>query len=208
MSDFARFYHDELGFNVLMPDARGHGASEGDYIGFGWPERRDYVRWIDWLISQKGAESRIVLHGISMGGATVLMTSGENLPPNVRAVIEDCGYTSVEDELSYQLKRMYKLDPNPIIPDTSRYTKQRAGYSFEEASALNQVKKAKVPILFIHGDADSFVPFEMVGRLYEACPTEKVLFVVHGAGHGRAFWTDRQGYVAAVKAFLAKHLLG
>jgi fermentation-respiration switch protein FrsA (DUF1100 family) len=205
MSEFARFYSERLGYNVLMPDARGHGESEGDYIGFGWHERLDYLRWIDWVLGRAGADSRIVLHGISMGGATVLMASGEPLPPNVRAIVEDCGYTSAYDELAYQLRRMYGLGPAPIIPDTSKLTKERAGYTFEEASALDQVRKSRTPILFIHGDADTFVPFEMVRILYDACPSEKELFIVSGAGHGEAFGKDRQGYEAAVEAFLRKH---
>ena len=205
MSAFARFYHEEFGYNVLMPDARGHGASGGDYIGFGWPERRDYVRWIDWVIARNGQESRIVLHGISMGGATVMMASGEALPANVAAIVEDCGYTSVYEELAYQIKTMYKLAPEPIVPDTSRLAMRRAGYSFEEASALDQVRKSETPTLFIHGDADSFVPFEMVYRLFEACAAEKELFVVPGAGHGQAFAVDPAAYVARVRAFLARH---
>jgi fermentation-respiration switch protein FrsA (DUF1100 family) len=208
MSDFARFYREELGFNVLMPDARGHGASEGDYIGMGWPERRDYVRWITWLIGRQGEDSRIVLHGVSMGGATVLMASGEALPPNVRAVIEDCGYTSADEEFSYQIGRLYHLPRSPIIPTTSRLTKQRAGYSFEEASALAQVRKSRTSTLFIHGEDDNFVPFEMVKRLYAACPADKALFVVPGAGHGASFWVDRQGYTQAVRDFLGKRLGG
>ena len=205
MSAFARFYHEDFGYNVLMPDARGHGASGGDYIGFGWPERRDYVRWISWVLGRAGPESRIVLHGVSMGGATVMMTAGEELPPNVAAVVEDCGYTSAYDELAYQLKAMYRLGPLPIVPDTSRLAKKRAGYSFEEASALEQVRKSRTPILFIHGDADTFVPFEMVYRLYEACASEKELFIVPGAAHGMAFAVDPGAYEARVQAFLARH---
>jgi len=206
MGEFGRFYREELGFNILMPDARGHGESEGEFIGMGWPERRDYLQWIDWVFARDGVDTQIVLHGISMGGATVLMTGGEAMPANVKVIIEDCGYTSVDDEFSYQLERLYKMKREPVIPAASRLAKKNAGYSFEEASALEQVKKSVTPTLFIHGEDDTFVPFEMVGRLYAACRAEKALFTVPGAEHGEAFWTDREGYKAAVRAFLEKHL--
>lgn len=207
MVGFARFYHDDFGYNVLMPDDRGHGASEGRYIGFGWPDRRDYLRWIAWTIAKVGPEARIVLHGVSMGGATVMMVSGEpDLPANVVAVVEDCGYTSVLDEVSYLLPRIYKIDSPSLVAQTSALTKKRAGYSFEEASALEQVKKDKLPMLFIHGEADTFVPFWMLKPLYDACPAEKELFTIPGAGHGESLSKDRPGYIAAVKAFLGKHM--
>lgn len=202
MSAFAEFYHEELGFNVLMPDARGHGASDGHYVGFGWHERLDYLAWIDWLEGRVGADSRIVLHGVSMGGATVMMTSGEELPPRVAAVIEDCGYTSAYEELAWQLKRMYRLGPWPVLRNTSRLTLRRAGYSFEEASAIAQVAKSRTPTLFIHGDNDAFVPFDMVHRLYDACSAPKELYVVEGAGHGLAFSHAEDEYKARVVAFL------
>ena len=103
-----KYYHEDLGYHVLMPDARGHGRSEGGFICFGWRERKDYVQWIRYLIDKWGPQSQIVLHGVSMGGATVCMTSGESLPYNVKAIISDCAYTSVHAQLAYQLKRMYK----------------------------------------------------------------------------------------------------
>lgn len=114
MGGFAAFYYDKLGYNVLMPDDRGHGASKGDYIGFGWPDRKDYLLWIRKIVDKVGEEGQIALHGISMGGATVMMISGEALPEQVKVIIEDCGYTSVYDQLAYQLERMYKLPTFPI----------------------------------------------------------------------------------------------
>jgi fermentation-respiration switch protein FrsA (DUF1100 family) len=202
MGVFARLYHERLGFNVLMPDARGHGASEGTYIGFGWPDRKDYLGWIRALIRRTGEETRIVLHGVSMGGATVLMTSGEDLPPQVTCAIADCAYTSARDVLAYQLKRLYHLPAFPFVPTTSLVCKLRAGYFFGEASALEQVAKTRLPILFIHGGADTFVPTEMVYRLYDRCPTTKDLFVVPGADHGLAYDHDPEGYTRRVRAFI------
>lgn len=206
MAQFARFFNEKLGFNVLLPDARGHGESEGDYIGFGWHERKDYLHWIDKVIDTLGSDSQIVLHGISMGGATVMMVSGEELPFQVKAIIEDCGYTSVDKELSYQLKRMYHLPSFPLINTTSVVTSFKAGYNFYEASALKQIKKNQLPILFIHGQVDTFVPTEMVYELYEACTSEKDLYIVEGAGHGTAYITDTPRYEKRVTEFLKKHL--
>ena len=134
------------------------------------------------------------------------MTSGEVLPEAVKAIISDCSYTSVQAELQYQLKRLYKLPSFPVLNSTSLLTKLRAGYSFKEASALEQVKKSKTPTLFIHGDADKFVPYSMVHELYEACSSEKDIYIVPGAGHGTAFETDVSGYKKMVKEFADKYV--
>jgi hypothetical protein len=206
MGASAKIYYEHSGYNVLIPDARGHGQSEGDYIGFGWPERRDYLKWIDFIVKETGPQAQIVLHGVSMGGATVLMTSGEELPPQVKAIVDDCGYSSVKAQLSYQLRRMYHLPSFPFVQCASLITRIKAGYFFGEASALKQVRRAKVPILFIHGDADKFVPFFMMEELYQACSSPKDKLVVHGAGHGLAYDTDKTGYIAKVSDFLARYV--
>lgn len=206
MGGFARLYHEHFGFNVLMPDARGHGASEGKYIGFGWPERKDYVDWINELIRRNGPDTQLALHGVSMGGATVLMTSGEALPPHVACVIADCAYTSAKAELVYQLRRRYRLPAFPIAPVTSLICKLRAGYFFGEASALAQVQQSHLPTLFIHGERDEFVPTAMVYDLYAACATEKALFLVPDADHGLAYTVDPDGYTAQVAAFVARYM--
>ncbi|WP_235775342.1 alpha/beta hydrolase [Paenibacillus sinensis] len=205
MGAYAKLYHDKLGFNVLLPDARGHGQSEGSYIGFGWHERLDYVKWIRRVVEETGDDAQIVLHGVSMGGATVLMTSGEELPPQVKAIVSDCAYTSVAAELSYQLKRMYRLPAFPFLQAASLVSRIKAGYSFREASALRQVRRSKVPILFIHGDADTFVPYFMLDQLYEASRGPKERMAVRGAGHGLAYGTDKAGYIGQVGEFVARY---
>lgn len=206
MYSYAKYYHEQRGYNVLMPDARGHGESEGNYIGFGWPERLDYVQWINYVLKRNGEETEIVLHGVSMGSATVMMTSGENLPEQVKAVVADCGYTSAKDVLTYQLKRMYHLPSFPIIESTSLLTKIRAGYSFAEASALEQVKKTDKPILFIHGEDDTFVPVEMVYELYEAANGDKEHYIVPNAEHGNAYDANPALYEETVTNFLNKYV--
>ena len=202
MAGIASFY-GVRGYNVLLPDLRGCGESEGDFIGMGWPDRRDMLKWIDWIIA-RDSEARIVLHGISMGGATVMMTAGEDLPAQVAAIVEDCGYTSVWDIFRDEMDVLFHLPPFPVLHVASAISSLRAGYSFSEASALAQVKKARVPMLFIHGEKDNFVHTDMVYPLYEACPTEKELLVVKGAGHGSASSMDPDLYFGTVFDFLAK----
>ncbi|RFU61993.1 alpha/beta hydrolase [Peribacillus glennii] len=206
MGAYAKFYHEKLGFNVLMPDNRGHGESEGDYIGFGWDDRKDYLQWIDYVLGMNGEETEIILHGVSMGGAAVLMASGEKLPQNVKAIVSDCAYTSAEDVLPYRLTRMYNLPGFPILQSTSMLTKVRAGYSFKEASAIKQVAKTDKPVLFIHGRADTFVPVEMAHRLYNNTNSNKKLVLVPDAGHGNAYDADQEGYEKTVAGFLAKYM--
>jgi fermentation-respiration switch protein FrsA (DUF1100 family) len=205
LDTFARFFHN-LGMNVLLPEARGYGLSEGAYIGFGWHERLDMPGWLAQL-KEKG-EDRIALYGISMGASTALMTSGEPLPPELRLIIADCGYTSVMEELIWQLKRVYHLNCPLLIRAVSRLAEKRAGYRFDEASALEQVKKSRTPTLFIHGEADTFVPFEMCRRLYDACAAEKELYTVPGAEHGLACYTDTGEYERRIALFLKKYLGG
>lgn len=199
-----RFYKE--GYSVLAPDCRGSGESEGDYIGMGWDDRLDILKWID-LIVTNDPEAEIVLYGVSMGGATVMMVSGEeSLPSNVKSIVEDCGYTSASDIFTYQLKDLFNLPKFPIIPAASLVTKVRAGYYLEEASALKQVAKSKTPIYFIHGDKDEFVPFSMLDTLYKAANSPKEKYVVKGAGHGFASSVDGDTYWDNVFHFINKYM--
>lgn len=199
----------KMGINVLAPDARGHGKSEGNYIGMGWNERFDIINWANLIIS-KNKDAKIILYGISMGGATVMMTSGEKLPQNVKCIIEDCGYTSVWDELNYQfrkfLKHRFSLISNLILILISLETKIRAKYSFKEASALKQVKKSRIPILFIHGSKDKFVPTFMVDKLYSAANCKKEKLIIEGAAHAESYEFCPGLYEKTVQNFIEKNL--
>lgn len=193
------------GYNVLTPDMRAHGNSEGKYIGMGWLDRKDMLLWIDYVLSLD-SNSQIVLYGESMGGATVMMTSGEDLPSNVKAIIEDCGYTSVQEMFEAQLYERFGLPPFPILNAAEVVTSIRAKYNFDEASALEQVKKSKTPMLFTHGGNDNYVPTEMVYRLYEAAQCEKDILVIDGADHGSAPDVDPDKYYEKVFSFLGKYI--
>ena len=204
MSGEAKIFYD-LGYNVIIPDLRGCGESEGDAIGMGWLDRHDIINWIDYIIS-KDKNAQIVLYGVSMGGATVMMTTGENLPKNVKCAIEDCGYTSVNDEFSVQLNKLFGLPEFPVITSASFVSSIRAGYNFTEASCVEQVKKSKTPTLFIHGDQDDFVPFEMLDIVYSQanCPKEKL--VIEGAGHVESSSKAKNIYWNTVENFLRKYV--
>jgi uncharacterized protein len=204
MDDYAKLYYDQ-GFSVLMPDARGHGESEGDYIGYGWHDRKDYQKWIDILIEEKQATD-IILHGNSMGAALVLMTSGEDLPPEVKGIVADSGYTSVLEELKYQLKHLYGLPSFPLMNITSIITDIRAGYTFKEASSIEQVKKNTRPLLIIHGDADELVPTDMAYEIYEAAKGDKELWIVPNAGHTKAYEMETEEFEKRINAFIEKVL--
>ncbi|WP_301109126.1 alpha/beta hydrolase [Sporosarcina sp.] len=203
MGKLAKFYYDQ-GFDVLLPDSRGHGESGGDYIGFGWHDRLDYKRWIDFLTYY--GDKQIILHGNSMGAAAVLMTSGEELPDNVKGIIADSSYSSVKEELAHQLKHIYNLPAFPLLNVTSMVTKIRAGYTFEEASVVDQVKKNTRPLLIIHGDADDLVPTKMAQQIYDAAGGEKELWIVTDAGHTKAYDNITMEYEEHVQNFLEEIL--
>jgi fermentation-respiration switch protein FrsA (DUF1100 family) len=217
LAGFARMFHDRFGMNVLLPDARGCGLSGGDYTGFGWHERMDILRWADWVkqgleaVQVQGGETpasgaEIVLFGVSMGGATVLAAGGEAPGPEIKAIVSDCAYSSLMDQMAWQQKLRYGYRGTFLLKALSRLTEKRAGYCFEEVSPLEQVKKSKTPTLFIHGEADDFVPFEMVLRLYEACAAEKELYTVPGAVHGTAYDTNPAEYEKRIGNFLGNYM--
>lgn len=195
----------EQGFNVLAPDLRGHGESEGEYIGMGWHDRFDVLQWIDKVLAQD-PEAEIVLFGVSMGGATAMMTAGESLPENVKVIVEDCGYSSVSGVFVYQLDDLFGLPEFPVLHAANTVTKMRAGYSVYEASAVEQVKKSTTPMLFIHGDADTFVPFEMLQEVYDAAPVEKDMLIVENAAHGDAVKVAPETYWQTVWTFIGKYI--
>lgn len=195
----------EMGYNVLVPDLRGHGKSEGDYIGMGWDDRLDIIDWIDFIL-EDNPSSEIVLHGTSMGSATVLSVSGENLPDNVKAIIADCGYTSVWDEFTYQLKALFDLPSFPVMNLSNMVTMLKAGYSLKDASPIDQVAKSKTPILYIHGDKDDFVPYYMMDELYNATSSEKSKLTIKDAGHAKADLVNPDLYWNTVSSFLDKYI--
>ncbi|MCM1515984.1 MAG: alpha/beta hydrolase [Paraprevotella sp.] len=207
--DIGRMYHDALGYNILLPDLHGHGLSYGTDIQMGWKDRLDVLHWAqiaEEMFRDSICESRMVIHGVSMGAATTMCLSGEeNLPPYIRAFVEDCGYTSVWDEFSGQLKEQFGLPGFPLMHTTSLLCKWKYGWSFGEASPIRQVAKCTRPMLFIHGDADTYVPYSMLRPLYEAKPKPKEMWTAPGSQHAKAFYDYPDDYTNVVRSFLEKY---
>lgn len=196
------YFYLHLGYSLLIVDHRSHGESEGAYIGFGCLDRFDALKWIKYLEKRCGKNCQVMLHGISMGGATALMVSGLSLPDCVKGIISDCGFTSAWEVFDSVLKNTYHLPSFPILQIADVMAKREAGYGLNECNALNEVAKSTVPILFIHGDADTFVPSRMCHKLYKACKARKEMLIVKGAAHAESYYKGTEKYENKVKEFL------
>ena len=197
----------KYGYNIMMIDQRAHGRSEGMTMTFGIRERYDVLSWINYAIERFGKESKIVLAGISMGAATVLMASNLNLPENVKGIMADCPYSSPKDILCSVLRSL-KL-PAGVLYQLAKWSAKVYGrVNIEESSAKEAVTESNVPILFIHGDDDRFVPCCMSRECYDACHSEKKIVFVKDAGHGISYCVDGKLYEKEVLEFMGKVLDG
>ena len=203
MMSKAAVFHS-WGYSVLVPDNRAHGESDGKYIGMGWLDKDDIGLWTDW-IRKRNQGARIVLLGVSMGGAAVMMAAGENFS-GVEAVIDDCGYTSVWDIFADELRSLYHLPAFPILEMCRVMIRLKAGYDIKEASSINQLKKTTVPILFIHGSDDNFVKTYMVYKNYDAKANgDKDILIVKDAGHAMAEIENPKQYYGKIEEFLSRY---
>jgi dipeptidyl aminopeptidase/acylaminoacyl peptidase len=206
MIPYAKIFYN-MGYNVLMPDARSHGESQGNLIGFGWLDRRDYIRWMQRAVLLTHPDEKIVLMGISMGAATVIAAAGEpDVPGNLVAVIEDSSFNRLDQQFRHRLKRYYHLPSQEFGAIASAFTKKEAGYSFKEANIQKQIQKVKVPIMFIHGEADRYVPIEMLDELVDATRVPCWVYLVDQADHVQALATNPRRYRDEVAGFLKKYV--
>lgn len=196
----------DSGFNVLLVDQRAHGKSEGKCLTFGIKERYDCLTWTNYVISQAGSSCKIALYGMSMGAATVLMAAGSGLPKNVACIVADCGYTSPKAIIKKVIREMHY----PVFPT---YALVRlggmlfGGFDIEEYSAVQAMEKCDIPVLFIHGDDDRFVPCDMGRENHRHCRAEgKKLLIVPNAGHGMSYMSDKRAYLGTVSEFLKSAL--
>lgn len=199
-----RMYRDEFNYNVLFPDLQYHGYSEGDHIQMGWYDRLDIEKWIP-VAHDIFQDDFMVLHGVSMGAATVMMTSGDPLPDYVRCFVEDCGYASVIKQFNHNRRQDFRFIPPDVLQSASLVTRLKYGWGFWEASPVKQLAKCDRPMLFIHGDADDFVPFSHLQLNYDAKTSGyKEMWVAPGAVHANSYASYPEEYTRRVRDFLAK----
>lgn len=208
MLNYAKIYADR-GYNILLPDLHASGLSEGDVIQMGWKDRKDVMEWMtiaNKLFADSTGTTQMVLHGVSMGAATVMCISGEKTPGYVKCFVEDCGYTSAWDEFAGELKNQFGLPAFPLLYSCSELCNIRYGWNFKEASSLRQVKKCKLPMMFIHGDKDKFVPFAMLKPLVEAKKGAKDVYIAHGSEHAASYRDHKKEYIKRVTRFVDRYI--
>lgn len=189
------------GHNVLVVDQRAHCESGGRCLTFGIKERRDCLEWVKFIIGRCGENAEIFLFGMSMGAATVLMAAGLDLPENVKGILADCGYTSPSEILKTVMKAN-GFSPRLIYPAVRLAGMIFAGVDVESASASDAMTRCKIPVLFIHGDDDRFVPCDMSRENHRLCTADKKrLFIAAGAGHAMSYFSGREEYLAEIDSF-------
>ena len=198
------FYH-QYGLNILVPDQRSHGKSEGRFITFGVKESRDMLSWIAFHNANFG-QLPMMLSGLSMGASTMLFLADKDLPSNIKGIIADCGFTSPWEILKSVYHRVLHLPAAPSLWATEFYARIFAGFSLREMDTRQILKNSKLPVLLVHGEDDGFVPCEMTKQAYSACNSYKKLLTVPGADHGVSFVVDKRGYTDLLKRFLSKCL--
>lgn len=203
MSQFAEFYYSE-GYNVLMVDARAHGRSHGSKITMGSKESLDVVTWILWILNRHTRAS-VVLHGLSLGASSILMSTKYHLPKGVKALVSDSAYTSAYDIFYDQLHIRFGVLTFPILLSASLMTRFRGDFSVKETSSVQAVKQNKIPTLYFHAKEDDFIPPNMTEELFKYNKGEKELHIVKG-NHGMGSFENGEKYYTVLKEFLDKHM--
>lgn len=197
-------FFDE-GYNVLAIDQRAHGESEGMYRTMGYKESDDMIRWMNWLVNEK-SQKKIMMQGVSMGAATVMVCSGrDDLPKEVAGIVEDCGFTSLWDMMRHQLQNGFHIPTTfPFMNIVKMYCEKIGGFKTDERTPIEMVAKAKIPMLFIHGTKDDFVPYAMIDQVYDACNSEKYILRMEGAEHALSCMKNPDLYSSTIRDFIHK----
>lgn len=205
--DFAGIFslYRSMGLNLLLVRQRAHGESGGRYITFGVRERKDVLRWVEFHNRAHGMDN-VFLGGMSMGASTVLFAAGEDLPPNIRGITADCGFSSPAEILGHIIRKDFHLPPKLVLPLMEVWARALGGFSFWECDSRKTLSRSEVPVLFIHGKADTFVPSQMSQAGYDVCADRSELHLVEGAGHGRSYLCDPDGLTRALADFFNRNL--
>ncbi|MEG1742923.1 MAG: alpha/beta hydrolase [Clostridia bacterium] len=195
------FYYS-LGYTIVFADQRSCGKSEGKYTTYGIKERYDCLEWVNYLTARFKNDAQIILCGVSMGASTVLMASSLKLPQTVKGIIADCGYSSPKEIIETVAKKSIKI-PTPLIWFfLSPMAHIFGGFGFDEASPEREVSKTKLPILFVHGKSDTFVPTYMSEKNYNSCKSKKILLLTEDADHVQSYLKNESDYKKNVIEFL------
>ncbi len=201
----SKYYHDK-GYNLLLVDHQASGDSGGTFISFGYYESQNILKWLDYIKAEFNPDAEIIMHGVSMGCATVTMLADdERILPNVKFIVADCGFDTMKNQFVHCLK-LLKTPVQPLMTTTNWANKLAQNFYYEDVRPIDHVKNAVVPMLFVHGGADTFVPTHMGRELYDACTSEKDLLIVEGASHAASYQTDTEAYDKKLDEFAEKYL--
>ncbi|HMM07372.1 MAG TPA: alpha/beta fold hydrolase [Clostridiales bacterium] len=192
------------GCSLLLVDQRCHGKSEGAYITYGIQERYDCLHWVEQAVKLFPALP-LYLWGVSMGATTVLLAGGLSLPPQVKGIIADCGYTSPEDIMLHLLKKSTLFGAPMLIAVYRDHFMRHFGFDIRCCSTKEALAKSDLPLLFFHGREDDFVPLVMTRQNYAAAKGEKELTIIDGAAHGKCFFVDGDTCLQKVTVFFEKY---
>lgn len=196
-----RRFYEVMGYNVLTMSLRAHSPSDGEYFMMGYKEKDDLKEWSEFLLSRH-PDALIIYYGVSMGGATVLMASGNNPLERVIGVIDDCGYTNIWDVFTSELKKRFDLPPFPYMYMANFMSKIKTGLDLKKAESLSYAKNIKIPTLIIHTLNDDYVPSRMANELYDAIPiADKKKIIYEYGAHAEAEFAYSDEYYGEIKTF-------
>lgn len=197
-------YYIEMGLNVLVVDQRANGESEGKLITFGIKERRDVITWAE-FINEKYSPENIFLSGVSMGATTVMMAANLDLPKNVKGIIADCGFTAAPDIIKKVALQAFKINATPVLPVLNLMCRIFGKFSLYATTTVKALSESDIPIFFIHGKKDGFVPCEMTEISHKSARAEKYICLVEEADHGISFLVDTDNIQRQIAEFVSAH---
>ena len=200
---YAKYFYD-TGYNVICPSLRAHGEDKNRYCSMGWHDKDIVIAWIDYLV-KKYPDCEIVLHGVSMGAATVMLATGEKLPRNVKCAVADCGFASCKDQFMHVMKNNMKIPVFPFFKLGNMISVVRGNFNFLKCEPVKAVAKSSTPTLFIHGTADVFDPYHVIDEVWDACSAEKERLDVENAPHAVSLAYDPELYCSTMDKFIEKY---